>query len=417
MPLTSAGVTTLSAPPPPNFFITTNATTVCRGIVNYVPITVHNKGIPLTINPGESNASGPTMVNVQLAVMNPKNSYYTANSAILISPVKPNSSSTGYLAWFVPQNATETTTLNLGINYYYNTFYYDQELDNLSFSTQTCQQPLSLNVSPQILTSGEIQSLQVILKNTGQSPLDSISIGVSAPVSDVALTSGQQPELQSLAPGATAILNDTIYVAKNASESFPLNVTADYYNNGTFEQQAIDRQTLAEGLIALSATSVTVSPSPVSPGEIFSISFVLTDTGTSGAATVSVSTPPSANFQIYGSNSVFVGDIAASGQSPITMTLLASNTLKPGTYYVPVTIHYLDNFRNNESTSLTVPVAVSSSSFAAGTSGIIAANGSAVYVARSGGDVAGTVIILLLIVAVAVLGYLYYKERKKRHSK
>lgn len=399
-------------PPPPNFAVSSNATTVCRGQVNYVPITVWNNGEPGTINPSELNSYGPAMINVELTVQNTKNTYFAWNSTAVMGTVNPLSSNTAYLAWFVPQNASATDTLGVGINYFYYTYAEDQEERNLSFSAVQCKLPLTLNVSPAILTSGEVQTIGIGLHNSGQTALRDISVSVYAPSSDLSQLTQIPLDLGELAPGASATLNDTVFVGKNASLSFPLNVTADFYNgSGQFMQAASYKQTLSQGLINLSDSSVTVSPSPVTPGEIFSISFVLTDTGTSGASTVTVSSQGSNGFRPYGSGSEFVGSIAAEAQAPVTLTFQADNLTKPGTYQIPVRVSYLDNFRNNESSTMMVPVTVVAA--ASALSGSQPGSGAVVHTGGGG----GAVVDLVLVIVVVVLGYMYYRERKKGHGK
>jgi hypothetical protein len=405
-----AAVSTLSSPPPPNFYVSSSVTSVCKGLVNYIPITVTDGGVPSQINPGAPNIIGPQMVNVQLSVLNSKSSYYVRNSTAIIGSVNPNSNGTAYLAWFVPANASATTNLQLGVNYYYYTLYFDSESRNLSFSTQSCAMPLSLNVSPNILISGEIENLKIKLTNTGSVALNSLSVSVSAPTVDIAGVSTTPIQIASLGPGASVLLNDSIYASKNASTNFPLNITVDYYLNGTFGQVASDKQALSEGLINLTQSSLTLSPSTAGAGGIFSISFVLTDTGTSGASTVTVSSNPTNGFKAFGSSSTFVGTIAAGGQSPVTLSFLVNNDTKPGSYTIPVVVNYLDSFRNSLSTVIKVPVIVTGSSAALNAT-------RAGYAARSSGGALGSVITIMLLIAVIALGYLYYKERKRRHVK
>ena len=398
-------------PPPPNFAVSSNSTTVCRGQVNYVPITVWNNGEPGSINPSELNSYGPAMINVELSAQNTKNTYFAWNSTAVMGTVNPLSSNTAYLAWFVPQNASATDTLGIGINYFYYTYAEDQEERNLSFSAVQCKLPLTLNVSPAILTSGEIQTIGVGLHNSGQATLRDISVSVYSPTSDMSQLTQMPLNLVELAPGASATINDTVFVDKNASLSFPLNITADFYSGGQFMQAASYKQTLSQGLINISASSVTVSPSPVTPGGIFSISFVLTDTGTSGASTVIVSSQESNSFRLYGSSSEFVGSIAAEAQAPVTLTFQADNLTKPGTYQIPVRVSYLDNFRNNDNSTIIVPVTV----VAAGAALSGAQTGSGAAVRTSGGS--GLLVISALVIMAVVLGYVYYRERKKGHRK
>ncbi|MCL5430589.1 MAG: hypothetical protein M1504_03910 [Candidatus Marsarchaeota archaeon] len=412
--LANAGVVNVSsAPPPPNFNITTNITNVCKGMENYVPVTIYNDGDPAIINPGSPNALGPAMVNIVLTALNTKNEYYTSNYTITIGQIGPSQNVTRNLQWFVPQNTSTTATLDVGLKYYFDTFYEDSEARNLSFSADSCQLPLVLNMSPKILASGDIENLSIILHNTGASTLNTITVTASAPTSDMAQITTTPMQLQSLAPGASAVINDLVYVPKNASLSFPLNITADFYDNGTFEQAASYKEALAQGTIDLAASSVTVSPTTTSAGGIFSISFVLTDTGNSGASSISVYSKPTKDFSVFGTNSTFVGSLSAEGQSPVTLTFVVQNDTKPGQYDVPIVVNYLDNFRDNLSETITVPVTVAAAGKLAG-----AAAGPVTKVGTYyGGGGILFLLILVLIVVVVVFAYLYYKEKRGRHSK
>jgi hypothetical protein len=146
-----------------------------------------------------------------------------------------------------------------------------------------------------------------------------------------------------------------------------------------------------------------------SPGAIFSISLVLTNTGTSPASAVTAAVVPVKGFVPYGGNSVFVGSIAADSQSPVTLTLTASRSVQNGIYQIPVQIDYLNSLRQNVSQEITVPVQMAAASI----------NATTFIRSSSRLSTGGGLIALVMLIIIVILLILYYRERKRnaRHVK
>ncbi len=385
-------------PPPPNFQISTNTLTLCKGLINEVPISIRT---PL---------GASLMQAVQLSLTNSRSAYTVGNGTVSAVNVSSNLTRTVNLPVFVSLNASSLISAGISINYEYDTLYTDSEVRNISFGIDTCATPLAVSVRPKVLVSGRIENVTLNLTNNGKLPLNFISIRASLPSVDGTFLGIQPVQVSSIAPGSTVFLNQSVFVYRNATQSFPVNLSISMYNGTSLEQISDNPIVLSTGIINITASSVTLSPQRPSPGGIFSISFVLTDIGTSGASAATATALSTSGFAPYGSNTVFIGDMQTDTQTPVTLTLTVDNATKSGTYTIPIKINYLDSLRENLSTTVDVPVGV-------GSAGSFNAVAVAYKLRHSGGIDYSLVIVVILIIIIAVLAYLLHKEKKKHHSK
>jgi hypothetical protein len=406
-------------PAPPSFSIHSNLTTLCKGLTNYIPITVYNNGgSTVGAGAGPSNVTtigGTAMRAIQLTIGGNKALLLEGNGTATLGPILPDNSATAYLPVFVSNNASLLTTMQITISYYYLQLYGDTETRNLTFEAETCGSQLAVNITPKTVASGQIQNLSIDLTNRGVTPLSAIYLKYSVPTVDGAVIGSTQTQVSSLAPGASNDVHVSLYVSKNASiTSFPFNVTATFYNATNIEQVLNSTSLVPVGAISLQTSGITLSPTTTTPGSIFSISFILTDIGTSGASAVTVDALPSNAFSPFGTNPVYVGDIAADQQAPVTVTLVTNTLTKDGTYYVPLKINYLNTLRQNVTEAMNVSVTVGSGLVASGTGAFNASRG-ATY--RTSGS-SLSIIVLILLIIIVVLGFLYYRERKgnRKHA-
>ena len=382
-------------PNPPNFQISTTATTLCRGQLNYIPVTVMNRG--------SASSLYVQMQNVQLSVTDNEYLHTLLNGSVNAGTIDNNTSASTYIPVFVSSNASSIINVEFNINYYYYLYYSDSETRNMSFGVQTCPSQLVVRVPSKELVSGEIQDIGLGLLNNGITALRNISVYVSVPQLDGAVLAGQPTQINFIPADGHVDLNESAYILRNASQTFPVNITVDFYNGSVLGQVSNRETFLSSGVIDINPSSITVSPEAPSPGSIFSVSFVLTDVGTASASAVTATAMTGAGISSFGSNSTFVGDMAVDSQTPVTLTLQASNRLANGNYTIPVKITYLNALRQSMSTLMYIPIQ-------------IAVNASALsgakYAARSAaGKRWGGLLVLLLIVIVVVLTALLYRER------
>ncbi|MCL4365459.1 hypothetical protein M1590_04010 [Candidatus Marsarchaeota archaeon] len=372
-------------PSPPGFYINTTTLTLCKGMTNNIPITVTNLGTGYL---GQ-------MQNLQLAIVDSKGIFSGTGNG---GSVNPGSSKTVNLPAFVDANASPFINTEVSVNFYFDNIYTDSEIRNITFGTTSCPQPLSAALSQKVLTSGEIENVTLNLTNSGFTTLNSISASVIFPQSDVAWLGSTPIEIASIPPKSRVSIPSRIYVYNGAGQAFGANLSVDYYNGSRAMQVWDSIEILSVGIINVTASSFTISPAMPQAGGVFSVSFVLTNIGTASASAVTATAVPPKGFMSFGSNSVFVGDIAVDSQTPVTITFVSVNATNAGTYGMPIRISYLNSLRDNISQYITVPVTVLSAT-------------PHQQVSQVQGSGYGTILFVLSII-IAVMAFLLYQDRR-----
>jgi hypothetical protein len=427
-PVVFAGVSGTSLPAAPSFQITSNMTGLCKGRVDYIPIKVTNNGGML---------GDPAMQDITLQFSPPRGiTSFSNGTATSMPTITAFNSSTIYLPVLVSTNASSVVTLGVNINYYFwNLQYSDSETRNLTFSTYQCATPLSMQVYPRIITNTGAQNLTFNLTNNGKTSLKSVSVGVSISGRQGIAILGNPPQpVNLILPNHTANVKQQIYVSlQNISQMIPVNVSVTFYNGSNLNQLLDNTFLLFGGIINMTPTSVTISPTSISSGSTFSISFVLTNTGTSAASSVTATALAPAGFAHYGTSPTFVGSVAADSQTPVTLSLIAGSNVTTGTYEIPVKITYLDELRNSLTTWVNVSANVQGTATtavvggggavavgAAGTANAANANAMRAEYRRAGygpGDFLNLIIYAIVAVIVVVVAFLFIRRRSKRKQK
>jgi hypothetical protein len=382
-------------PPPPSFQITTSTLTLCRGVVNNVPETISNPG------------SQP-MTSLQLGLIASKNIYAIGNGTVNQATVPANGTTTLTLPIFVSLNTSSLVSLGISVNYNYFSLYSDSEVRNVSFGVETCPSPLLVETNSTV-TSGRIENITLNLTNVGRTLLSAVSLKMTMPSQDAAILTTQPLQIGTIAPGASRKVSEKVFMFRNASQTFPLNVSIQMYN-GTSPVQLLDTMPLlSSGIINITPSSVTISPTSPTVGSIFSVSLILTDTGTAGASAVTATPLPPKGITSYGSNSVFIGDMSVDTQTPVTMTMQSNSSLKSGSYTIPIKINYLNNLRENINTTILVPVTIGAGS----ASNFTRTGVSGARYAGATGFMLLPIILVIVIIIVIALAFLYIRERKR----
>ena len=395
-------------PNPPNFQVSTNALLLCRGVVNFIPITVTNAG-------NQNGAiGGITMESLTVGLANSKYLSLIANGTTNSINLQPNSSITRIMPIFVSLNATNLLSSDILVNYNYLGYYSDSEARNISFGTESCQSQLSVAISPKVLTSGKIENVSFTLSNGGPTSLNELSMKASLSPQQGQILSSQPVSITTIPPFGSSTVNETLFI-NSTSETFPINVSVSFYNGTKFAQLSDSIAVLSSGIIDLIPSSITISPTSPNAGEIFSISFVLTNLGTTSASAVTATVLPPQGITAFGSNSVFIGSMSVASQTPVTLSLSSASSLKGGNYTVPIEISYLNNLRQQINSTIDVPATIyASNSLSSGRGSISISNGNGtVTYKRSSG---GTVIIAVLSLAVIALVVLLFRERRSHRK-
>jgi uncharacterized membrane protein len=403
---------TAPIPTPPGFQITSSLTTLCKGSVNYIPVKVTNTGA----------LGNPTMQSVILTLSSTRGLTPFGATSAQIANITSSNSNTVRMSVLVSPNASSVISTGVNIGYYFYQLYSDSETRNLTFSTVVCPTPLAIQVYPRIITKTGAQNLTFNLTNNGKTNLSTVSVGVSiSGRQGIALLGNQPQPVMSLRPNQTANVKQQIYVSlQNISQMIPVNVSVNFYNGSNLNQIFQSTFLLFGGIINMTPTSITTTPAMITSGSTFSISFVLTNTGTSAASSVTATAIAPSGFTHYGTTPTFVGSVAADSQTPVTLSLITGANVTSGTYNIPVKITYLDELRN----SLTSWVNVSVSVHGSGATPSMNANGATVAPAginasrypryQSGSGFLGTALIVIVVVVAAALAFLFMRRRNKR---
>ncbi len=256
----------------------------------------------------------------------------------------------------IPQQMYSTSNVRITLTYYDQSGSLKTETRDLSLIVliQPIVSPIEITIDPQVLVTGIINNATIYLKNTGSQNIDNItiSIGVAGQLLVIGTTAFK---VKRLSIGEQIGIPAKIYVPATASTAF-LQVDLRYYIDGTFYQEVKSIGVISRGIIELRVTDYTVIPETPSPGQVFSITVTLTNQGTITASAVTATPLPPRDFRIFGSRSVFIGDMQVNSPTTFTITLIAPNTTSPGRYEIPIQITYYDNLRTLNTVNISIPV-------------------------------------------------------------
>jgi hypothetical protein len=115
---------------------------------------------------------------------------------------------------------------------------------------------------------------------------------------------------------------------------------------------------VSRGIIDIKVTDFTTIPERPSPGQIFSVTVTLTNMGTITASAVTATPVQTQNIRVFGSRSIFIGDMQVNSPTTFTVTLITSNNTSPGRYEIPIQLTYYDNLRTLYTVNISIPVLI-----------------------------------------------------------
>ncbi|MCU0464654.1 MAG: hypothetical protein MUF38_08795 [Anaerolineae bacterium] len=241
-------------------------------------------------------------------------------------------------------------------------------------------------VTPNPLQPGRLAILTIQVTNSGTALASQALLRVNGGEGAVLLAgpSGDSFPLGDIAPGETKTLAAELVVASAAKAGpQPQALTITYLQGGEAKEATgnltltVARADLQEALILLD--SYAVDKDPLAPGDTFTMSLSLTNTGKSDAQDLLVtfgtvtdpgdggsggggggSTTPSTTFAPLGTGgTVYVGSLTADGGSAtLEQAFIVDGSVKSGVYGLPVTLRYIDLAGEVVTRSLTASVIV-----------------------------------------------------------
>ena len=360
-----------------------------------------------------SNTDSSSLANVSLAVTP---SAYLAlvdsDGSFNVGTIAPNSSAQVSMTIYAGTSAPSPSSLNFVVSLAgpSNTIINSQRVLSFFVSQSASASYVSMSVEPSVLLAGAVNNLTVVVENSGSTAINTLSVQFSFPLStQLTWLAPQILQAAALAPGQNITTQAQVYESTNSPASTLLQASIIYYDGlGGIHQVNRFVGLLSRGIISMQISSSAVTPINPAPGEIFSITLTLTNTGTTTASAVTATASPSSSFAVFGASSVFIGDMGVGTPTAVTLTFTVSNGTAPGNFSMPIKLAYLDNLRNNITTSISVPVTVA----AAGSSGT---SSGGTTLRRSGlGVVVDIAILVIVALVMLAVGYLLGKRSIKK---
>jgi hypothetical protein len=282
-----------------------------------------------------------------------------STDVINIGTLNPNRSQNISALVYVPPSASNAASISFTFSYLDPSGIVGSGSRTLSFllSTTSNISPITLNVQPTTLVSGEVNNITITIANEGTTQINGVSMTFVFAGSSLTWLQPSIFQIDELAPGKSAQITGKAYVSSTATASTQLQISINYYDsNGILNQVVRNFGILAQGLVDMEVVSSTILPTAPTIGSIFSATVTINNVGTISAASVTATPQLPQGFRVFGSTSVFIGTMPLDTPTTFTISVETTNTTKPGRYQLPVTITYFDNLRNSLSTKITLNV-------------------------------------------------------------
>ncbi|MGQ9782177.1 MAG: COG1361 S-layer family protein [Nitrososphaeria archaeon] len=329
--------------------------------LNHINLTVDNQG-PTAIKDLRIRFSPQPPLNL-----------INSDGEISLGTLPPEQKTQFPITLYPPSTSSDSATLSLTITYTDESQTAKSEVRTLSFLLNKISElsPISIKVQPSTLVAGKENNLTIIISNIGTVLLRSVSVSYSFQGGQFTWLQPDISQINQLSPGQSFVVNARVFDPPTSIASTVLQANIKYYDaQNNLKQEARNIGLLSQGLIDLQMVDFSILPEKPLIGQVFSVTVTLTNIGTivSSAVIATPHLPP--GFKMFGSNSIFVGDMQVNTPTTFTLSILISETTNPGTYQVPVELTYFDNLRNQLSVIRNITVDVHEKSTSTQTSSI-----------------------------------------------
>ncbi len=275
-----------------------------------------------------------------------------------------------------------------------------------------------VSVPNQTLIAGRISKMNLTVYNSGSDPITNLSV-VLTPESPLSIIGSDNLNTVPVINGGEKInLPITLFMQSSSSAVSTLDISLTYVLDNQQVTASRSISFLNPGNVNMSIVSTVVSPAVPAPGEIFSITSTVQNTGSQEAVATSVTPEPPSGIAVLGENNTFLGNIPVDTPTALTVSFTVLQNAKSGEYTIPVLVSYLNNLNQKENETFYYSVKVGSSgqsSSSVGSGAYKAGNFStsaAAYRKRASSGDEGYIVAIVVIVAVAAGSYYVYKKRK-----
>ena len=324
---TDPGGTTRSENSVVAFRLTTAPTTINLKVV--VEPQVLSSGRLNSVNLTVLNTASVKLENVSLTVSLVGASLVGSDARWYIGTLDPGEPWTVKLDVYVPP-AQQTQSVTISATFTY--------VNSATGSTVSEVVPLTVMATPtigkrplevvtfsQVLVAGQVNNLSVIVVNSNDFEVLSALLSI-APPSGTTLLTRDTYFVERIAPGGNVTVDLALYIPPTISGStITIPMSLSYFDGATVSTESKSLSFLLALPPDIKASSYTVLPQVVSPGQTFSVSFTLANMGLGTAYNVTVRVQPSPLYTALMGYEYFVGDLAKGATTTVTFSFRLSN--------------------------------------------------------------------------------------------
>ena len=317
--------------------------------LNHVNVTVDNRG-------------STTMRDLRIRFSSqPPVSIICVDGEVYLGTLSPQERIEFPIIIYLSSTSSDSATIPLTITYMDESQTIKSEARTLTFLLNKISElsPISIKVQPNILVAGKANNLTITISNIGTVPLRSISVSYSFQSGQFTWLQPDISQIGQLLPGQTFLVDAKVFDPPTSTASTVLQANIRYYDSqNNLKQEIRNIGLLSQGLIDLQMVDYSILPEKPTIGQIFSVTVTLTNIGTIVSSAVTATPHPPSDFKMFGSNSIFIGDMQVNTPTTFTLSILISDSTKPGRYHVPIELTYFDNLRNQYSVTRNITVEV-----------------------------------------------------------
>jgi hypothetical protein len=260
-----------------------------------------------------------------------------------------------------PLASGNTYQIPIIITYYDSLLRMKQETRYISLNVPTVyskQAVIDISLNKNELKSGEINNLNLTIKNEGNGIAKSIFISLTIPIQSVILLdSDGNWYIDELKPGESITIPLKLFASPSSSGLLTTFTFSISYidTNLKSKQQISNIGMIIRGVVDIIVLDSSVFPSQITIGKPFSITVSIINLGTTTAQSVMIYPSESNGLKPVSYDKIFLGDLSVNTPSSFTISYYATN-ITSGRYILNLEYTYKDNLGQSFKGILNVPV-------------------------------------------------------------
>jgi hypothetical protein len=260
-----------------------------------------------------------------------------------------------------PLASGNTYQIPIIITYYDSLLRMKQETRYISLNVPTVyskQAVIDISLNKNELKSGEINNLNLTIKNEGNGIAKSIFISLTIPIQSVILLdSDGNWYIDELKPGESITIPLKLFASPSSSGLLTTFTFSISYidTNLKSKQQISNIGMIIRGVVDIIVLDSSVFPSQITIGKPFSITVSIINLGTTTAQSVMIYPSESNGIKPVSYDKIFLADLSVNTPSSFTISYYATN-ITSGRYVLNLEYTYKDNLGQSFKGILNVPV-------------------------------------------------------------